>query len=174
MLFIDSDGVIANFWKHYLDNHNKDFGTNYTVEMMENHLPTKCPYQEYVNEGNWYNNLPEFPWTKILIQKLLNKKEVWAILTSVETTSRTATWEKYQWYKERGIDEKKIIICNDKLSLLREGDIIIDDSWKNIKPKYGSPRLGPHSILVAQPYNECDYPWRWDMGTILNTEWFWK
>jgi 5'(3')-deoxyribonucleotidase len=179
MLFVDSDGVIANFWQHYLDNHNKDFGTNYTVDMMENNLPTKKPYQDYVNEGNWYNNLPEFPWTKTIIDKLLNKKQRWAILTSVEITSKTATWEKYQWYKQRGIDEKKIIICNNKASIITENDILIDDSIKNIT----SLKYFDEGILVAQPYNKNSYDKiinnvgyfkRLTMDKILNDERFWE
>lgn len=121
MIYVDSDGVLADFDEHYY----RLFGER----------PTRWPKPDTTN-WSWVNTVPEFFLTiprtrdfKQLVEGLKPRK--WAVLTGCPKSVNVADNQKRDWYK-RELPNKKVICCPAKEKYLhgKPGDILIDDYLK--------------------------------------------
>lgn len=124
MIYLDMDGVIADFDGHF----ERLFG------VFPRTMPSTQRWEKVNNMPNYWADLPKTKKADILVNYL--NKYGFTILTGVPHQGcEKAKTEKHVWLKNYYGIETNIICCfsKDKAKYCRSGDILIDDWPKNIE-----------------------------------------
>ncbi len=138
IFLIDLDGVIADFSLGVVNEYNKRYTPELTLEQAENtyEISDKEPYKSIVEQPGFFANLPIMSNT----------------LKGLEYLAKCCELGKKEWVqKHLGSDwVRKIIFTKDK-TLIR-GDYLIDDKDQKgiLKPMW-------KQLLYDHPYNQTEY-----------------
>jgi len=78
--------------------------------------------------------------------------------------SRKAWLDKHFTVDPTDIPSKRLIVAQRKELVVTEGDILIDDYIKNL---WAAQKVGATVFLLAQPWNQGDFPERMTPEQIL-------
>ena len=138
-VFIDSDGVLANFNKAFAS----AFGLTYpsrTVlhhEWLMNTAGVSIPEFFEITKAHSYlwEKAEPYPWTGRLVQELDLAVPEWMILTSA--THDPACWSgKVKWFEHYLTDSslsKVVMVSGQKARLASKGDLLVDDHYVNVE-----------------------------------------
>lgn len=148
MVYVDSDGVLANF-KEWIDLFRADSINKDVLRIIvENYKEcyicfNQIPHSEFLFDSirlndDWYV-LTVVPNTEKIRKKFptLDSEKIYKTLVA----------NKINWFTSRNIKKEKIIIAwdaEDKLSYCRKGDILYDDYYKNVSLWEKSGGIGIH------------------------------
>lgn len=147
-LLIDMDGVMADVYKQFITFEEKESG----IAINPASLAGKEEYEAFKNGRRHVNTKGFFINTPVMkdaveVVKLLNEKyEVFIVSAAMEFPGSLP--EKYDWLKKHFafITWQQIVFCGSKTVI--QGDIMIDDHYKNLDNFTGQ------SILFTQPHND--------------------
>lgn len=121
-LFVDSDGVVADFEKHWFKLFTLD------AETMRHQLGKEELWKLVrIKDPLFFQNLPVMPGAADLIASILGYDPV--ILTGSPT--EWGYLQKINWYRKH-FSRLRVIVCKarDKHLFCEKGDILIDDRTK--------------------------------------------
>ncbi len=163
VIYLDMDGVIANFNQAFLDllpSHNithddlDEWEVWRTVGMKSNQ-----ELWDVINGqgSDWWANLKPYPW---FVDMMVGLREIApVILLSTPGWSADAAKGKLQWIQQHfGFEYGDWIFTSLKHHMARPGTILVDDKPDNcrkFKNPYGEP-TGGMSLLFPQPWNKSD------------------
>ncbi len=126
-IFVDLDGVLANFDGHY----EKLFGVK---PDQDNYLPSEL-WGNIRAHGQFYRTIPEMPDAGRLWMGIRRFHEHPIILTGVPYSIPDVEKHKRAWIAEMIGSHVKVICCasKDKCEHGKPGDILIDDRLKYSK-----------------------------------------
>ncbi|MDE1971029.1 MAG: hypothetical protein KGI50_05660 [Patescibacteria group bacterium] len=156
-IFIDMDGVLANFIKSAYNVHGRQY-TESEYPVGEYDIPkamglTTSQFWEPINarrEEFWFN-IPKYSWADDLIAML---REPWTIASSPsqepESASGKVKWLRYYF----GLGFRNYMLGHDKHHLAQSpmgmGTVLIDDNENQVNAFI---REGGYGILFPQPWN---------------------
>jgi hypothetical protein len=121
-IYVDMDGVLADFDKHYL----KTFGK---VPMR----PGGVDWKAVREHKGFYQSIPQMPDLDMLWDRLYPYKPI--VLTGIPSSVAEAEAEdnKREWCKRHLTPDTEIITCRakDKHTFCQPGDLLIDDYEKH-------------------------------------------
>lgn len=146
-LIVDMDGVMADVYSQFVAYEEREFGYRQPIENMlgkKEHDVFKN-LSAYLYSKGLFRNAPVMEGS-IETMKMLNKKyELFVVSAAMEFP--TSLLEKYEWLEEHFpfISWKQIVFCG--LKTVVQGDIMIDDHYKNLDFFEGK------TLLFTQPHN---------------------
>jgi 5'(3')-deoxyribonucleotidase len=159
-IFVDVDGVLADFMGQLLHNYNQKYGTNYKHADIKDwnfggifHSGRK--WQDHINHDFWVN-LPLLPWAHQLVETIRATKKPYAFLTSLPNGTGTSVEDRRMWLdKHFMIDpkdppSKRMIVACRKDLVINKSDIMVDDSPDNVA---AGRSVGATVLPMAQPWN---------------------
>lgn len=156
MIFLDMDGVIADFTTAYLElvssKLTHDDIKDWDIYKYTNQ--TELEFWMSINEAgeDFYTNIPLYPWSMSLIKELRSKDDV-VILTAVSELAPDAAVGKIKWLNKYVKPMIPIIIDSEKYRYASLNTILIDDKPDNIKRFINN---GGKALLFKQPWNESE------------------
>lgn len=155
MIYIDMDGVIADFVSSALAVHNfpKDMYKPCGDYHMENQLGvSQREFWDKIDKAgeDFWVNMEPFSWTEDLI-KVVSDLDEWMILSAPSRNPQCLSGKMRWLHKQFGSKFHDVIFCPAKKKYLLADDfsILIDDSDKNCSD-WGER----FSILFPQPWNK--------------------
>ncbi|MFT3680666.1 MAG: 5'(3')-deoxyribonucleotidase [Ferruginibacter sp.] len=146
-LIVDMDGVLADVYSQFLDFEEKEFGFRQPLENLLGKPESEVFKNEriYVNSAGFFRNAPVMEGS-IAAMEALNKSYELFIVSAAMEFPRSLP-EKYEWLNEHFpfLTWKQIVFCGSKTVI--QGDIMIDDHYKNLDYFKGK------TILFTQPHN---------------------
>ncbi len=147
-LIIDMDGVLADVYKQFIALEEKESGIKIPVETLKG----KEEYQafkngrKHVNSKGFFRNAPLMEGCVEALEKLNKAYDMFIVSAAMEFPASLP--EKYDWLKEHFpfIGWQQIVFCGSKTVI--QGDIMIDDHYKNLDSFKGQ------TILFTQPHND--------------------
>jgi len=154
-IFLDLDGVCAQFIEEALKRHNKsDALETWPVGEWDISKVLGITQEEFwkkIKGFEFWKNLKEYPYFRRLLGDLKNLGEV-IFLTSCSQDSDCAKG-KIEWMQDRfGKEFKDYILTKHKYFCANKNSILIDDSDDNITE---FKNHGGHGILVPQKWNSA-------------------
>jgi 5'(3')-deoxyribonucleotidase len=163
VIYLDMDGVIANFNQAFLDlvpNHQikHDDLNEWDVWKCVGMKSNQELWDMINNVGHeWWANLQPYPWFMDLVAGLQEIAPV--CLLSSPGWSPDAAKGKLQWIQRYfGTEFEDWIFTSQKHHVAKVGTILIDDkpgNCRNFKYVKGKP-TGGMSLLFPQPWNKSD------------------
>jgi 5'(3')-deoxyribonucleotidase len=162
IIYVDMDGVLADFMYHFLQVHNRDdlveryengtFPNDWTIEGElggeENWWPPVRKAGEY-----FWANLNPYDWSGNIINMVKATGLKWYICTCPHYPHKESTSGKVAWlHKYFGEDFNNIIMIKDKYLLANENTYLIDDSNRNYDKFIAA---GGNGFLWPQPWNDA-------------------
>jgi len=157
---LDMDGVLVDFISGALKALNRDYNRTITLEEYASKFGSWNTYDYYgISEEQFWNsidatndfwiNLQPIPWFKDLYNDLKAMGDV--TITTAPSRSNDCVLQKYNWLKKYlNLEKVDIIMCNKKYLLTAPGNILIDDSSKNVE---SFKSAGGRAILVPSNWN---------------------
>jgi 5'-nucleotidase len=147
-LIIDMDGVLADVYKQFISMEENESGNKINLA----NLIGKEEYEafkngrKHVNTKGFFRNVPLMKDAEEVLKKLNENYEVFIVSAAMEFPG--SLQEKYDWLKEyfSFIGWQQIVFCGSKTVI--QGDIMIDDHYKNLDNFKGQ------TILFTQPHND--------------------
>ena len=165
IILVDSDQVLAQFVKKWLDTYNERYDDNLTEEEFAGtfggvHEVVKPEVgkkiYDLMKEPGFFADLDIVPGAQKAIEKLMEVAEVY-IVTAYSADGESAKG-KVQWFEKhfpKIVEEERLILCKPKF--LVYGDVLIDDSMENLEDwqtfMEAKTNTSPVSICVAQSHN---------------------
>ena len=162
MTYVDSDNTISDFlgWAlskdpHALDSPDDTRHWERVSEIMVIYYKEAFLKNKLCDHGKFF--LDE-----------IRENDDWMVLTSLSSPERLIPYcrdvsveevlsthkeNKYIWFERHGIPRSKVIICDsmeDKTKYCKEGDLLYDDNWNNIKAWRAA---GGRTVRVGTPYD---------------------
>ncbi len=129
--FVDSDGVIADFDRHYLN-----LCGNVATRWPD---PDGVDWKKVNQHPNFFATIPFMPDAMILLTGLGPRP--WSILTGCPASVDVAANQKIDWYAARFNPPPRVICCRSREKCLhgKPGDVLIDDylKYKHLWVKMG-------------------------------------
>lgn len=152
MIFLDMDGVCADFVKAACAAHGKDDSEVDCWNFFEKWGITEDEFWEPVNAGGreFWANLEPYPWFDELVSMVKDADKNFYVLTK---PSRQASClaGKLDWiHKHFGDKCRNYIFAPNKSPLAAPKRLLIDDSDDNVK---GFRKHGGVAYLFPQPWN---------------------
>lgn len=158
-IFIDIDGVLADFMFDFLKIYNKENGTSYKTEdvqdwKMSNVLKDGERFQDFLTENFWLN-MTLYDWSKEMVASIYSKNKNVAFLTNIGKGLEKGLEQRRIWINKsfpmiKSAGDRLIQAYNKDLVVTR-GDLLIDDNEKNI---FNAGKTGCSVITLAQPWNK--------------------
>jgi 5'(3')-deoxyribonucleotidase len=169
VILIDSDGVVVDLAKHWVEEYNKEYKDSLTVEEfvwkwdgMEEAVKPECGEKiyDYLRRPGFFQACEPYSGAVASLKKFFDDERYDCYIVSAYSGSAEAAKGKIEWYEKHClfVDTERIILCKPKF--LVRGDVLIDDSYKNIKQwvdKHTPSKFEgdiPIGILIAQAHNE--------------------
>lgn len=152
MIFLDMDGVVADFVGAACKVHGKEVEGVDCWNFFEKWGISEDEFWEPVNAGgrDFWANLEPFPWFDELVSAVKAADKDFFVLTK---PSRQASClaGKLDWiHRHFGSRFRNYIFAPDKSPLAAPGRLLIDDSDDNVK---GFREAGGVAYLFPQPWN---------------------
>ncbi|SMO53009.1 5' nucleotidase, NT5C type [Solitalea koreensis] len=155
-LAIDMDEVMADTWSKFIHRFKEQEGFEISAEMLHGKelwqaVPESLTprVREWINEKNFFRDLPVMPGAREVVAELCNKYEVF--VASAASEFPNSYKDKYDWLQDHFpfISWKHIVFCGDKSII--NADIMIDDRIRNFTQFKGRPILytSPHNVNVT-------------------------
>ena len=174
-IFIDCDGVLADFHTPILKEWNGIHNTNFNIEDWDDWYGTKIfngdnSWWKYTEEPGFWRNLDLLPNAHLLVDTVKNSGLSWAFLTCLYLDkSPLAAQERADWIEEHFGKEARahlIITAGDsKANVVHKGDILIDDCPKYIKE---ANEIGARAFCLKRPWNEEIENFYTTMGSLAH------
>jgi len=154
-LFIDLDGVCADFYGRLIDLYNRDYKDSITINdisswVLDSSNFPKAPegsVKKYLNTPGFWRGLACIPGSQEVLERLVGAGHDVIVATGVPFQSRLAFYEKAQWVAEHfPFIPRSNFVGISRKSLLT-GGMLFDDYARNILSF-----KGPVSIMDT-PYN---------------------
>jgi len=166
-IFVDVDGVLADFTGRFLRNYNARNGTSLVHDDVTDWDYSKVDAFKLRDSQEWESYLdPEFwleldplPWAHDLMAVIECMGIPFAFLTSLPNGSALEDRRKWLDRHFRGKDtqfnyplhpSKRLIEAAQKDLVVGPGDLLIEDSIANV---LAARLVGAEAILLAQPWN---------------------
>lgn len=182
-IYLDLDGVLADFVSSALEAHKKDVAAAFQEwpPGEYNALPKLCGVESEeefwagVNEykPHWekhgtpgahlWQNLKVYPWADLLWNLCEERSPTW-VMTSPARSAGSA-FGKIEWLQKwKGEKFRRYVIAPNKAHLGKPGALLIDDDPNNVKKWIAQ---GGHAILFPRLWNERHERHDRPMETIL-------
>ncbi len=159
-IFLDIDGVLADFHRTILDRWNEEHHTAHITADWDDWNGTKIfgedkSWWEYTKEPGFWSNLDEIQGASALVNMIKNSGLPWAFLTCLYLDkSPLAAQERADWIEHRFGKEARsrlLITAGDtKANVVHKGDILIDDRAKYIRE---ANDIGATAFCFHRPWN---------------------
>jgi len=168
-IFIDIDGVLANYLERLLDNYNQRHGTSFiaadvTDWHLKNILQPGQKWGDYIDKDFW-TALKSYPWAHSLVRLVRDTKLPYAFLTALLDENRPdnafATFidgrrkwldDQFPTLEGQGFPPStRLIFASCKDLVVKEGDLLIEDASHNVN---AARAVGAHVLALAQPWNQ--------------------
>jgi 5'-nucleotidase len=167
-LLVDMDGVMADVYSQFVAYEEREFGYRQPIENMlgkKEHDVFKN-LSAYLYSKGFFRNAPVMEGSIEAIKTLNKKYELFIVSAAMEFP--TSLHEKYEWLEEHFpfISWKQMVFCG--LKTVVQGDIMIDDHYKNLDFFEGRTILftQPHNFGVGEKNHERVHSWE-DISRIL-------
>ncbi|WP_335966872.1 5'(3')-deoxyribonucleotidase [Galbibacter sp. PAP.153] len=146
-LLIDMDGVLADtylqFFRLEATVTGKQVLHNDIIGLAEGDAFPN--YKKYIHNDGFFRDAPVIDDAVEVMEKLNKIYEIFIVSSAMEFPNSLR--EKYDWLQEHFpfLHWKQIILCGSKIPV--QGDILIDDHFKNLNPFQGK------TLLFTQPHN---------------------
>lgn len=139
MIYVDMDGVLANFNKAGCATFGIEYPKNtrlwHTWLYEQAGLSLQAWFDRVLSDPDIWDRIEPYPWTADLVQCLDAASPGWKIL-SVGFRDPKCWASKVQWVTDRLFPvtdlHRLILVGGNKFELAREGDLLIDDSLDNL------------------------------------------
>lgn len=159
-ILCDMDSVIVNLLGKWLAVYNAEYNDCLTpgdISSWDTHLVVKpeCGLKmyDYLKQPGFFADLEPLPGAIDTLRRLVEEDEHELILVTAAPDGSAS--DKIDWVGKHMpfIDKRKdVITCYHKYMV--QGDVLIDDSPKNIK-QYRETWPEAHVCTIAYPYNEA-------------------
>ena len=147
-LLVDMDGVLADVNMQFIKFEEKETGRKLDLKT----LAGKAEFvafpngRKHVFQKNFFRDAPVMDNAAGILKELNDKYELFIVSAAMEFPNSLP--EKYEWLAEHFpfIKWQQIVFCGSKNVV--QGDIMIDDHYKNLDNFKGQ------AILFTQPHNE--------------------
>jgi len=175
-IYIDVDGILAQFVPALLKNYNQKHGTSLTPNdvtdwAFKGIFKHGQHWWDYTYPENFWTELETYSWAHALVAAAKATGKPYAFLTALQDVedrrsvmSRKAWLDKHFTVDPTDIPSKRLIVAQRKELVVTEGDILIDDYIKNL---WAAQKVGATVFLLAQPWNQGDFPERMTPEQIL-------
>lgn len=146
-LLIDMDGVLADIYQQFINYEYQDTGLMPSLKDLSGKPEHEAfkNHDTYVNSANFFYSASPIEDSVGAVKKLNDRYEVFIV--SSATQFPLSLTEKMNWISAHFpfLHWKQIVLCGTKEII--NGDIMIDDHFKNLDPFQG------RTILFTQPHN---------------------
>ena len=159
-IFIDCDGVLADFHRAILDRWNKEHHTSHITDDWDDWYGTKIfagdnSWWKYTEEPGFWRKLDLLEGAQALVNTVAKSGLPWAFLTCLYLDrSPLAAQERADWIEEHFGKEARshlLITAGDtKANVVHKGDILIDDCAKYIQE---ADDIGAITYCFRRPWN---------------------
>lgn len=159
-IYIDVDGVLADFVSALLNNYNRKHGTSHTPDdaldwRLTNIFKEGQHWWEYTETPKFWSSLDVYPWAHELVRQVRATGRPYAFLTALTdsaASSRRSWLDKHFTEDPEDLPSKRMIIAYRKELVVAPGDLLIDDCPKNVTAILNTP--GATVFPLAQPWNQ--------------------
>jgi len=165
-LYLDVDGVLADFSSRIISNYNLKHGTTYTHDdvtdwTFSNILQPGQQWGDYVDPDFW-TSLDTYPWAYKLLGVAQNAGIPYAFLTSLPDHNGpsgglgAAIEGRKRWLDAKFTHlgeltpSRRLVVADRKELVVGPHDILVEDAPKNI---HAVREAGGHVMALAQPWN---------------------
>lgn len=146
-LLIDMDGVLADIYQQAINYEFAESGTLIKIEDVhgKDEIVAFPNGKRHVHTRGFFRTAPVITGAIEAVKKLAESYEIFIV--SAATEFPKSLEEKIYWLQEHFpfISWKNIILCGSKVPI--QGDVLIDDHFKNLDP------FPNRSLLFTQPHN---------------------
>lgn len=143
MVYVDSDGVMANF-KEWVNEYSNGNYKNLSVKevdliMIDNYKTVFLTSKECNNASKYLDMIRENECCRVLtaLPSVNRLRSEFPLVSDIEYRVSVMKENKYKWFEERGIPREKVIITNrssDKSKYCKSpADVLFDDWGTNIE-----------------------------------------
>lgn len=140
IIFIDVDGVLANWIKAACETCDVDFNDEKIRQDIKDNdgnidflMPNDKLWPKIDKQGiDWWANLEVLPWAKDLYNKMKEISDEFCVLTSPSYSHYSAAG-KVIWLDKNFSNNTEYLMGKNKHFCAKENAILIDDSPKNIE-----------------------------------------
>ena len=164
-IYLDVDGVLADFVSRILLNYNAKHGTAYTSDDIQTWDFTDIlkPGQEWHNyvDLNFWESLDVYPWAHQMVTAVRASGRPYAFLTALSDVNvsnggpalaaRERWLDRHFTVDPQDPPSSRMIAALRKELVVAPGDILIDDSARNIQ---AIRNIGGTAWALAQPLNQ--------------------
>lgn len=147
-IFLDLDGVLTDFQKHFKDH----FGIE--IYHGQTFLPQKELFDKISSVPNWWKSMP---WTKHGQELLDLSRELCSnveLLTTPASTVETCREDKYAWVLRNIPERIKINFSSTKEDYANPKTILIDDTKGNIENFIEQNGIGIYTNIEDDNFEE--------------------
>jgi len=165
IILLDSDQVLAEFTRHWLEVYNERYDDNLTEEEfasefggVQNVVKPEVGDKVYdlTKEPGFFQAIEVVEGAVEGVKQLQDKADVY-VVSAYAVDPETAKG-KVEWYADKFpsiLENESLILCKPKYLIY--GDVLVDDSVENLE-KWSEFMLGKgyedfHSICFAAPHN---------------------
>ena len=150
-VLVDMDGVLANIYQQAINFEYADSGRLITIEEVTGKQDEVVAFpngKKHINTRGFFKTAPVMENAVEVMRKLVGVYDVYIVSAAMEFPKSLE--EKHEWLAEHFpfISWKNIIFCGSKVPI--QGDILIDDHYKNLDP------FPNRTLLFTQPHNVND------------------
>ncbi|MBL4662970.1 MAG: 5'(3')-deoxyribonucleotidase [Flavobacteriaceae bacterium] len=146
-LLVDMDGVLADIYKQAAKFEFAESGTVININELdgEDEIVAFPNAVRHVRERGFFRTAPLISNAFDVMQRLNEKYDIFIVSAAMEFPNSLE--EKYYWLEEHFsfIPWNRIVFCGSKTVV--QGDILIDDHYKNLDP------FENRTLLFTQPHN---------------------
>lgn len=146
------DGVMADVYAHFTDLHEEETGIRKTLEEINGKTESQAfeNARRYVTTAGFFRNNPVMEGSQAALFALDKKYDLYIVSAAMEFP--LSLYEKHQWLNEHFsfITWQQMCFCGSKKII--QGDIMIDDYFKNLDHFTGT------TLLFNQPHNALEHP----------------
>lgn len=153
VVLLDVDGVLANWVLGIIETHRLDI-THDQYESWDYHKSIGMTDDQLwapTNTGNWWLDLPIYPWAKTMLESIEAHWDV--VFCTSPNLDASCPSQKVAWLRKHGLlhpRKNNYQIGPRKELNARSGAVLIDDSESNVTNFVNN---GGRAILFPQPWN---------------------
>lgn len=146
-LLVDMDGVLADIYQQAINFEYKENGRLIQLKDVvgEDEIVAFPNAAKHVRQSGFFRTAPLISNAFEIMEQLNDQYDLFIVSATMEFPNSLE--EKYYWLAEHFpfIPWKKIVFCGSKTVV--QGDILIDDHYKNLDP------FENRTLLFSQPHN---------------------
>ena len=173
MIYIDVDGVIADYIGALLAVYNQRHGTSVTNDDVKDFFMESVlkPGQKWEDYSPDYKTIPVLPWAHQLVAAVRKIGKPYAFLSALLALpdgSRNILDDRRWWLDQNFAcpgdnPSDRLVVATRKDLVVHEGDLLIEDGPMNVE---AVRKAGGQVLVVAQPWN-TEVPDRLSPDAIL-------